>query len=163
MQDFLKNILNYYAAFTETRFSSRSTLKYQWTNDISLTLDISFFPEFRRLWLDRIASVDAKSVDIRPRQYAIPLSVPAFRERLGSELHDGHDLNAEYHTEDSSVVRSLEDFREDYLEYDVRRQLELESYGYRFLRINKFSLAPCKKEQTRLDVLNGMIEKVFAV
>ncbi|MCX5906398.1 MAG: hypothetical protein NTY64_04205, partial [Deltaproteobacteria bacterium] len=69
----------------------------------------------------------------------------------------------EYHTKDPSVVRSLEDFREEYLEYDVRRQLELESYGYRFLRINKFSLAPCKKEQTRLDVLNGMIEKVFAV
>ncbi|MFZ4438609.1 MAG: AAA domain-containing protein [Syntrophales bacterium] len=94
MQDFLKNILNYYAAFTETRFSSRSTLKYQWTNDVSLTLDISFFPEFRRLWLDKIASVDAKPVDIRPRQYAIPLSVPSFRERLESELHGGHDLNA---------------------------------------------------------------------
>jgi hypothetical protein len=94
MQDFLKNILNYYAAFTETRFSSRSTLKYQWTNDVSLTLDVSFFPEFRRLWLDKIASVDAKPVDIRPRQYAIPLSVPAFYERLESELHGGHDLNA---------------------------------------------------------------------
>ncbi len=94
MQDFLKNILNYYAAFTETRFSSRSTLKYQWTNDASLTLDVSFFPEFRRLWLDKIASADAKPVDIRPRQYAIPLSVPAFRERLESELHGGHDLNA---------------------------------------------------------------------
>ena len=76
MQDFLKNILNYYAAFTETRFSSRSTLKYQWTNDVSLTLDVSFFPEFRRLWLDKISSVDAKPVDIRPRQYFIPLSVP---------------------------------------------------------------------------------------
>jgi hypothetical protein len=94
MQDFLKNILNYYAAFTETRFSSRSTLKYQWTNDVSLTLDVTFFPEFRRFWLDKIASVDAKPVDIRPRQYAIPLSVPSFRERLESELHGGHDLNA---------------------------------------------------------------------
>jgi len=94
MQDFLKNILNYYAAFTETRFSSRSTLKYQWTNDVSLTLDISFFPEFRRLWLDKVASVDTKPVEIQPRQYAIPLSVPSFRERLESKLHGGHDLNA---------------------------------------------------------------------
>ncbi|MEI7636571.1 MAG: AAA family ATPase [Syntrophus sp. (in: bacteria)] len=94
MQDFLKNILNYYAAFTETRFSSRSTLKYQWTNDISLTLDVTFFPEFRRLWLDKISAADAKPIDIRPRQYTIPLSVPSFRERLESELHDSHDLNA---------------------------------------------------------------------
>ena len=94
MQDFLKNILNYYAAFTETRFSSRSTLKYQWTNDISLTLDVSFFPEFRRLWLNKITSVDASPVDIRPRQYLISLSVPAFLEQLEGELHGGHDLNA---------------------------------------------------------------------
>jgi len=94
MQDFLKNILNYYAAFTETRFSSRSTLKYQWTNDVTLTLDVSFFPEFRCLWLDKISSADIKSVDIRPRQYCIPLSVQAFRERLEKELHGGHDLNA---------------------------------------------------------------------
>jgi hypothetical protein len=94
MQDFLKNILNYYAAFTETRFSSRSTLKYQWTNDISLTLDVSFFPEFRRLWLDKISAADTKHVDIRPRQYSIPLSVQVFRELLESELHGGHDLNA---------------------------------------------------------------------
>lgn len=94
MQDFLKNILNYYAAFTETRFSSRSTLKYQWTNDVTLTLDVSFFPAFRRFWLDKISSVDARPVDIRPRQYCIPLSVQAFRERLERELHAGHDLNA---------------------------------------------------------------------
>ncbi|EKD21987.1 MAG: hypothetical protein ACD_87C00228G0002 [uncultured bacterium] len=63
----------------------------------------------------------------------------------------------EYHTKDHSVVRSLEDFREEYLEYDVRRQLELESYGYRFLRINKFSLAPCKEGQTKIDVLNDLL------
>jgi KaiC/GvpD/RAD55 family RecA-like ATPase len=94
MQDFLKNILNYYAAFTETRFSSRSILKYQWTNDAFLTLDVTFFPEFRRLWLDKISSRDTTPVDIRPRQYCIPLSVEEFRERLDREFHGGHDLNA---------------------------------------------------------------------
>ena len=67
----------------------------------------------------------------------------------------------EYHTKDPSVVRSLEDFREEYLEYDVRRQLELESYGYRFLRINKFSLAPCKEGQTKIDVLNDLLISAF--
>lgn len=34
----------------------------------------------------------------------------------------------EYYTRGLSVVKSLEDFREEYLEYDIRRQLELESY-----------------------------------
>jgi len=67
----------------------------------------------------------------------------------------------EYHTKDPEVVRSLADFREEYLEYDIRRQLELESYGYHFLRINKFTLLPKKKEQTRLEVLSDLLEESF--
>jgi very-short-patch-repair endonuclease len=68
----------------------------------------------------------------------------------------------EYHTKDPQVVRSLEDFREEYLEYDLRRQLELESYGYHFLRINKFSLSPKKgSNQTSIDVLNGILLQSF--
>lgn len=69
----------------------------------------------------------------------------------------------EYHTKDPSVVRSLEDFKEEYLEYDITRQLELESYGYHFLRINKFTLLPKAVGQTRLDVLNNLLEHAFAV
>ena len=60
----------------------------------------------------------------------------------------------EYHTKDPSVVKSLEVFKEEYLEYDIARQLELESYGYHFLRVNKFTLLPKAAGQTRLDVLN---------
>ena len=67
----------------------------------------------------------------------------------------------EYHTKDSTVVRSLEDFKEEYLEYDITRQLELESYGYHFMRINKFTLLPKAAGQTRLDMLNGLLEKAF--
>ena len=94
MQDFLKNILNYYAAFTETRFSSKSTLKYQWTNDVSLTLDISFFPEFRSFWLDKISAGDDKPIDIRPRKYFIPLPIKTFHERLDGVLQVSHSLTA---------------------------------------------------------------------
>ena len=79
------------------------------------------------------------------------------RERSLILEYDG----LEYHTKDPSVVRSLEDFREEYLEYDIRRQLELESYGYRFLRINKFSLAPVKEGQTKVDVLNDLMIRYF--
>lgn len=69
----------------------------------------------------------------------------------------------EYHTKDPSIVKSLEDFKEEYLEYDIARQLELESYGYHFLRVNKFSLLPKTHEQTRLDVLNSLLERAFEV
>jgi very-short-patch-repair endonuclease len=68
----------------------------------------------------------------------------------------------EYHTKDPSVVKSLDDFKEEYLEYDIARQLELESYGYHFLRINKFTLLPRAQAQTRLDVLNDLLERTFA-
>lgn len=67
----------------------------------------------------------------------------------------------EYHTKDPSIVRSLEDFKEEYLEYDITRQLELESYGYHFLRLNKFTLLPKAAGQTRMDVLNSLLERAF--
>lgn len=38
-------------------------------------------------------------------------------------------------------VNSL-NFSQSYPDYDTARQLELESYGYRFLRINRFNLRP---------------------
>jgi very-short-patch-repair endonuclease len=70
----------------------------------------------------------------------------------------------EYHTKDPQVIRSLEDFREEYLEYDLRRQLELESFGYRFLRINKFSLLPKKGiYQTPVEVLNDLLQGSFGL
>jgi very-short-patch-repair endonuclease len=47
-------------------------------------------------------------------------------------------------------------FDQEYLEYDAQRQLELESFGYTFLRINKFSLQPRREGQTPADVLNRM-------
>ncbi len=70
----------------------------------------------------------------------------------------------EYHTRDPQVVRSLEDFREEYLEYDLRRQLELESFGYRFLRINKFTLLPKKGiHQTPVEVLSDLLQQSFGI
>ncbi|MBM4274121.1 MAG: hypothetical protein FJ128_01205 [Deltaproteobacteria bacterium] len=69
----------------------------------------------------------------------------------------------EYHTKDPTVVTSLEDFREEYLQYDLARQLELESYGYHFLRINKFSLRPRQAGETRVDVLSDLLARAFAL
>jgi len=54
-------------------------------------------------------------------------------------------------------VYSESTFSQEYLEYDIQRQLELESYGYKFLRINKFTLSPKEKGQTELEVLNQLL------
>jgi len=53
-------------------------------------------------------------------------------------------------------------FSQEYLDYDISRQIELESYGYRFLRLNKFDLRPDQKGETRVDVLDRLLRKVFA-
>ena len=68
----------------------------------------------------------------------------------------------EYHTKNPSVVTE-HNFSQEYLDYDLERQLELQSYGYRFLRINKFTLIPKQKDQTKIDVLNELLEKEFSV
>ncbi|MDO9546413.1 MAG: AAA domain-containing protein [Pelolinea sp.] len=66
----------------------------------------------------------------------------------------------EYHFKNPQDVNRL-NFSQEYLDYDVSRQLELESYGYRFLRINKFNLRPKAKDETEADVLNAFLEGKF--
>lgn len=67
----------------------------------------------------------------------------------------------EYHTKDPYNVYSATTFDKEYLDYDLQRQLEIETYGYRFLRINKFNLLPKEKGKTELDVLNDLLVKEF--
>jgi hypothetical protein len=67
----------------------------------------------------------------------------------------------EYHTKNPEIV-TAHNFSQEYLDYDIARQLELESYGYKFLRINKFTLIPKEKGQTKIDVLDGLLKKKFA-
>ena len=44
-------------------------------------------------------------------------------------------------------------FSQQYLDNEVGRQIELESYGYRFLRLNKFNLRPEQDGETKNDIL----------
>lgn len=67
----------------------------------------------------------------------------------------------EYHTKDPYNAYSATTFDKEYLDYDLQRQLEIETYGYRFLRINKFNLLPKEKGKTELDVLNDLLAKEF--
>jgi len=64
----------------------------------------------------------------------------------------------EFHFNNPHEVNSL-NFSQSYLDYDTARQLELESYGYSFLRINKFNLRPRSKGETEADVLNSLLEE----
>ncbi len=67
----------------------------------------------------------------------------------------------EYHTKNPEIV-TAHNFSQEYIEYDIDRQLNLESYGYKFLRINKFTLLPKALGHTKTDILNGLLEKSFA-
>lgn len=64
----------------------------------------------------------------------------------------------EYHFKNPHEVNQF-NFSQSYLDYDTSRRLELESYGYSFLRINKFNLRPRSKEETEADVLNSLLEE----
>jgi hypothetical protein len=67
----------------------------------------------------------------------------------------------EFHMRNPDIV-TAQNISQEYLEYDTERQLELENYGYKFLRINKFSLIPKAKGQTKVDVLSELLEAKFS-
>ncbi len=66
----------------------------------------------------------------------------------------------EYHTKNPDIV-TKHNFSQEYLDYDVCRQIEFESYGYRFLRLNKFNLRPEQDGETKTDVLDRFLRKTF--
>jgi len=66
----------------------------------------------------------------------------------------------EYHTKNPDIV-TKHNFSQEYLDYDISRQIELESYGYRFLRLNKFNLRPEQEGETKKDVLDRFLSNVF--
>lgn len=68
-----KEILNYFATFTETRFNFRRLINYKWTNS-ELTLDLSFFPEFQRTLLKKIEAGDLSPLSIKQKEFSIVIS-----------------------------------------------------------------------------------------
>ncbi|MBN1546502.1 MAG: hypothetical protein JW902_07580, partial [Syntrophaceae bacterium] len=67
----------------------------------------------------------------------------------------------EYHTKNPDIVNK-HTFSQEYLDYDISRQIELESYGYRFLRLNKFNLRPERDGETKTDVLDRYLSNAFS-
>ena len=66
----------------------------------------------------------------------------------------------EYHTKNPDIV-TKHNFSQEYLDYDISRQIEIESYGYRFLRLNKFNLRQEQDGETKTDVLDRFLRKAF--
>lgn len=66
----------------------------------------------------------------------------------------------EFHFENPETI-TKQNYDQEYIEYDIQRQLELEQYGYTFLRINKFNLAPRQEGETEVDVLNDLLANSF--
>ena len=93
MRDFAKSILNYFAAFTETRFRFSRRLPYEWSED-SFTLDLSVFPAFQNLLLDSVAQGTRFRMEVRKGEYTVPLDSDALKEALLEELQSR--LNQSY-------------------------------------------------------------------
>jgi hypothetical protein len=67
------NILNYFAAFTETRFNFRTLINYRWTNN-ELTLDLAIFQEFQDTLLQRIKAGDRTPISVKNNEHVLTLS-----------------------------------------------------------------------------------------
>jgi hypothetical protein len=67
------NILNYFAAFTETRFNFRTLINYRWT-DNELTLDLGIFQDFQDELLQKIKTGDSAPLTVRNNEHVLSLS-----------------------------------------------------------------------------------------
>ncbi len=98
------------------------------------------------------------------REYAV--SIPKYRtDFLVSFSNSGKEQvlileydGLEFHFKNPAEIDRL-NFSQEYIDYDISRQLELESYGYHFLRLNKFNLRPQNPGETEVDILNKLLEE----
>ena len=67
------SVLNYFAAFTETKFNFRTLINYRWTND-ELTLDLALFQDFQDSLLERIKTGDNSPLVVRANENILTLS-----------------------------------------------------------------------------------------
>ncbi len=73
MKSLSKEILNYFATYTETRFNFKRLINYKWTNN-EFTLDLSLFPEFQEMLLQKIKNGNLVPHIIKKGDYAVKIS-----------------------------------------------------------------------------------------
>jgi len=79
--------LNYFAAFTETRFNFRTLINYRWT-DNELTLDLSIFQDFQDRLLSMIRSGDHSPITIKSNEHILKLSGDKVSLAVSRELSE---------------------------------------------------------------------------
>jgi hypothetical protein len=109
MENFAKSILNYFAAYTETRFRFDKKIDYFWT-DSELTCDLSIFPDFQKEIIQYIQSGTPFDINIKKGQHKIELEEEQFKKDLKESLDDT------YHIEylKNCIAQSLENYRKNY-------------------------------------------------
>jgi hypothetical protein len=93
MKNFAKSVLNYFAAFNETRFRFSRKLPYEWSGD-SFTLDLSVFPGFQKELLDAIATGNRLTFEIKKEQYTVAIDHDTFIATLKTAFTEqlNHDF-----------------------------------------------------------------------
>src|ERR1039457_2284099 len=106
MNNLPKQILNYFATFTETRFNFRRLINYKWTNN-ELTLDFSLFPQFQNKLLEKIKNGDLSAITVKQNEYIVVIP----KDQILSEIHSllTKNLSAQYlekciHDEESNIA-----------------------------------------------------------
>jgi hypothetical protein len=85
------NILNYFAAFTETRFNFRTLINYRWT-DNELTLDLGIFQDFQNKLLQRIKTGDSAPLTVKNNEHVLSLSGDDVLLEINKALSDKFGL-----------------------------------------------------------------------
>jgi len=85
------NILNYFAAFTETRFNFRTLINYRWT-DNELTLDLGIFQDFQNKLLQKIKTGDSAPLTVKNNEHVLSLSGDEVLLEINKALFDKFGL-----------------------------------------------------------------------
>ena len=97
------SILNYFAAFTETKFNFRTLINYRWTND-ELAFDLGLFQNFQNMLLEKIKRGDHGPTPIKPGEYTLSLK----KNQILSDIEKALS----------------EDFGPDYLKLCIQKELD---------------------------------------
>lgn len=92
MKNFTKSILNYFAAYTETRFRFQTKIDYKWTND-SLTCDFSAFPDFEKEILSSLKNSKSLDFVIKQKDYTVSLDAEKFKSILIEKLSKNYTID----------------------------------------------------------------------
>ena len=112
MKNFAKSVLNYFAAFNETRFRFNRKLPYEWSDD-SFTLDLSVFPGFQRKLIDAVAEGNKISFEIQKEQYTVAIDHDAFITTLKAAFSEHLDQDFLQNLIDENIERLKEALPEE--------------------------------------------------